>query len=202
MLSALTIMADAQSKWQYASSMAISFGPLSIRDVPTFAHTVSAADINNDGVNDLTIGTGYYLFEYIQNGFGTLNEPAMYRFGTVTCMDVKDLNGDDLPDIVVGGATSGESWNEDVDSIKVFFQTDTKNLRKGKTLYSSKGVSALATGDFNNDGFADIITGHWASDTIRVFYQRPYGQFDSSVVIPAYHTLAASASLVTGECER
>jgi FG-GAP-like repeat len=87
------------------------------------------------------------LIQYM--GTGTDHMGGAVAFG--------DVNGDGIPDIVVG-ADGG-------DYVRVF-----DGPEPGKLLYQFNGVpgsafgSALATGDINGDGKADVVVGAFAWD--------------------------------------
>ncbi len=169
----------------FEPTLAQQFSPYSSQLVPTFAHVARIADMNNDGRNDAVVGTLYYLFVYFQTNDGTLSKPKVYRCGSVRSIDIADFNNDNLPDVAVAVQTSGEEPHE-ADSMKIFFQGPNGTLQPGDIFYTGPGTRHLSIGDLNNDGLVDIITTHMDDNNLRVFYQKPYGHFDSSVTYPSF----------------
>ena len=141
--------------------------------------TVAIGDINNDGRNDLVIGSGYSfdatydynIFIYRQNTDGTLSSPIRFRYPTsypgLKVLQIADLNNDKLNDIVIGYS----------DSIGIYYQLKTGMFSKIKSYYSGYTVDGLKTGDLNNDGLTDIAVSHWNSSYINIFTQNSGGEF-------------------------
>lgn len=141
----------------------------------TFTEVVCIGDVNNDGLNDVVVGTTYYfdpihdfkILTYLQNNTGGLNAPIYYTYTTsgtpniITSIDIGDVNGDLLNDIVIGKG----------DSIGIFYQNNTGYLNPIVNYYSGKTVKALKIGDLNNDGKKDIAIGHNINTYIKVFTQ-------------------------------
>lgn len=145
----------------------------------TFSTVVCIGDVNNDGLNDVVVGTTFYfdpihdfkIITYLQNNTGGLDSPIYYTYTTsgtpnaITSIDIGDVNGDLRNDIVIGKA----------DSIGIFYQNNTGFLNPIVNYYSGKNVMALKVGDLNNDGKKDIAVGHNISTYIKVFTQISVG---------------------------
>ncbi|MBU1357106.1 MAG: VCBS repeat-containing protein [Candidatus Edwardsbacteria bacterium] len=167
-----------------ANAGEISFAPYIAIPTGSYPEVVAIGDVNNDGRNDVVLGTSYgadtlndyKLFVFIQAVEGTLNQPEIYDAGFVTSIDVGDLNNDGRNDVVVGFD----------DSIGVFLQDTTSQLQPKICYYSGSGVNGITTGDFNSDGLKDIAASHFDDDFIRVFYQQASGVFDSSRTYAAH----------------
>lgn len=141
--------------------------------------TVAIGDINNDGRNDLVIGSGYSfdttydynIIIYKQSTDGTLLSPVRFRYPTsypgLKVLQIADLNNDRLKDIVIGYS----------DSIAIYYQLNTGLFSKIKSYYSGYTVDGLKTGDLNNDGLTDIAVCHWNSSYINIFTQNVNGGF-------------------------
>ncbi|MGA2622979.1 MAG: T9SS type A sorting domain-containing protein [Bacteroidota bacterium] len=176
----------------------IRFAPCSSQLVPTWASCIRVADMNGDSLNDVIIGTSYYLLEYFQNRSGGFEDPKVYRCGSVRGMDVGDLNNDGLPDVVTAVQTSGEYPNL-ADSIMIFFQDPGGTLKPGGTYYCGPDTRFVSICDLNNDGLADIITVPMDTDYFRVFYQGPVGRFDSSVTYPSFRNQYTEGMALVGD---
>jgi gliding motility-associated-like protein len=160
----------------------IGFAPQLIYKAGTSPEVVCIGDVNNDGLNDVVVGTDFYfdeitdfkIFVFIQDSSGNLISPKIYSYPKVypglSCLLIKDLNNDNLNDVVVAYS----------DSIGIFYQNNTGILNPIQSFYSgdnSNSVDGISAGDLNNDGLTDLAVSHWAAVVISVFYQKSSGGF-------------------------
>jgi glucose/arabinose dehydrogenase len=133
---------------------------------------VAAADLNGDGKADIITGAGRGGGPHVRAFSGADNTLLANFFaydssftGGVS-VAAGDVNGDGMPDIVVGGGPGGEP------QVKVF-SADGGTLLQSYDAYGSsftKGVY-VAAGDLTGDGKAEVITGtgRGGGSEVRVF---------------------------------
>jgi uncharacterized protein (TIGR02145 family) len=154
-------------------------------DIRSLSHSkVAWGDYNNDGYPDILIkgvipdNLDFFIAIYSNNGDGTFTEkidtklPKLYG-GEVSWVD---FNNDGHLDFII----SGGEYNLDSDNIIVF-----KNNGNGSFTevfkYSSFVIYSHALGDFDGDGFVDIIfTGLQSSDNHKTTLLRNNKDFSFS----------------------
>lgn len=143
---------------------------------------VEIADINNDGLNDIIVGSGYYfdelydysVFIYKQNADKKFSNPIQLKYKEsypgITDLEVGDFNNDNLKDIAIAR----------VDSVCIAFQTVNGGFTPFKGIAKINAHSGIKCGDLNNDGLTDIVTSEGSKYSIH--YQLPTGGFMTSLV--------------------
>jgi len=154
----------------------ISFLPYQVYYTGSNPQVVAIGDLNNDGLNDIALGTGFYfdsindfkVFIYYQNNLGNLTSPVVYSYpngGGIKAISIGDVNNDSLMDLIIGYD----------DSIGIFYQNLSGALDSLVSYYSGNDVDCIRTGDLNNDSRTDIAVSHWNSPYIKIFYQDTIG---------------------------
>lgn len=157
-----------------------SFAPFQSITTGSSAHVVCIGDVNNDGLNDVVMGTTYYfdstndykVFVYIQTSTGTLLSPVKYPYTVIgdglNSIAIGDVNNDHLNDVIVGFK----------DSIGIFYQNISGTLNSVQVLFSEVAGNsaqgyrvALDVGDLNNDGLNDIAIAHSGQSVTSILYQ-------------------------------
>jgi len=109
--------------------------------------TVATADLSRDGVPDLVVGGGDHVSILLGNGDGSFGAPVHYGVGTDFAR-IGYFNRDRDPDVVAQGNPSG---------IGVAFGRGDGTLRAPRSF--AGGVLGFDSGDFDGDGYADIVDG-------------------------------------------
>ena len=154
----------------------VSFLPYTAIPTGSWPEVTAIADLNNDGLNDVVLGTSYYfdsindykLFVFYQNAAGNLGTPIKYPYphaGSLAAITTGDFNNDGLKDVAIGYG----------DSIGIFFQNTSGTLNTVLSFYSGSPLYGIKAGDLNNDGLNDIAVLHFQS--ISLFYQNTSGGF-------------------------
>ena len=137
------------------------------------ASVVKSADLDNDGDQDLIIGSnalprkfGRSARNYVlyNDGLGNftdqseLKAKAFANIGLVEDIAVIDLNEDNLPDIIAVG-----HWMP----ISIFMNSDQGfKLQNHNELEASNGLwNTVRAADFDQDGDLDFIAGNWGLNT-------------------------------------
>ena len=130
----------------------------------TNGSTVAVADFDQDGVEDLFVGSrsipgayGLSPDSYIMrnNGGKGLEEIATFPFGMVTDSQWVDIDADGLLDLILVG-----DWMP-VTILKNKGEAQFENITHNLGLDNSYGMwNAFAVHDFNGDGRLDIIAGN------------------------------------------
>ncbi|MES2836513.1 MAG: FG-GAP-like repeat-containing protein [Bacteroidota bacterium] len=156
----------------FVAKAQIDFANYQAIETGSWPEVVCISDINNDGLNDVVLGTSFYfdapndykLFVYIQNQTGGLKTPIKYAYSTssrISAIDIDDVNNDGRNDVIIAYG----------DSIGIFFQNSFGTLNTIQKRFTGIGADGVKCGDLNNDGLKDIAVSHWNEDKIRIFYQ-------------------------------
>lgn len=141
----------------------------SLPEIYSNGATVIAADVDRDGDSDLFVGSRSVPRSYgdipesyllINDGQGTFTDatsqiaPALSKVGMVTDAIWADLNNDEYPDLVVVGEWMPVTVFHNLNG-KLVDATDDYGLKDTRGWWNT-----VAAGDFNRDGFTDLLIGN------------------------------------------
>jgi hypothetical protein len=154
----LLLHTGAAGTTTYAAPVTV-FTPSANADV-IGANLIAIADVNGDGLKDLIItdpgpagGAAPTVSVLLQNpaSHGTFLAPVSYATAAGSqAQDIKvvDVNGDGLPDIVIGGSNA----------VSVLLQNPaTAGTFQAASNYTVQNANQLAIADVNGDGLVDIV---------------------------------------------
>jgi hypothetical protein len=157
----------------------IQFSPYINIVTNSWPEVVAIDDVNNDGLNDVVLGTktygnsinDYKILVFIQNNNGTLNTPIAYPYNSnssgISSIDIIDINNDNLKDVIIGFDNKvGIFYQNSNNTLNTIFEIDTNTL-----------VKTLKTKDLNNDGLNDIVIGTSGS-FFKIYYQTSSNNFN------------------------
>ena len=141
------------------------------------------ADYNHDklldyvGLTSTTETPAGRLIVFAQSDSGFFNMAREYYGEGATNLDVGDINGDGLFDIVTNGPN-----HPGMPTLNIYYQSNDGDFDRVFQFYPGKDPSDVRIGDLNNDGLPDIAVSFYGEPDIRVFYQNKDHTFDTNNV--------------------
>jgi hypothetical protein len=154
------------------------------------ASAVTAADFNNDGLQDIAVAdpSDNRVMFFFGSGFG--GNPFNLS-SSPFALQAADFNHDGFADVAVG-LSNGQ--------VRVIFGAATFGSFTSSFVASGTGaVTALATGDYNNDGNGDIavVRETGSGTTLSIYFGDGHGAFSPGPFISMGATRATS--MVAGD---
>jgi len=138
---------------------------------------IGIGDVNNDGFNDFTIGYlegdigEFTTYQRLYYGNPTREFssylPLIQYFGMATwrCLPLGDLNGDNFDDFFVYASSNG---------LMIWYGSniitpDIADLALTPVYYGNSQVRGIRAGDFNGDGFSDVVGASYSQQRFAVW---------------------------------
>lgn len=123
-------------------------------------------DFDHDGSLDIGVNsnTNREVLVFVNKGNGVYAPPAVTSIGNFVPKDMvtANMNGDEFPDVVLS--------NYNPDQLYVLLNDDTGLFTLVHVIAVGKDPDTIAHGDFNEDGFDDLVVYHYqTTDPIRLY---------------------------------
>ena len=149
-------------------------------DSNSFFVSVSAADFNDDGLDDLAFTNNNGLTILLSNGDGTLATPLQFAVGNgAKAPTPGDFNGDGLLDLAV--ANYDTPYGSDVlSTVSILLGNGDGTFTDDVQYTVGDGAKEIGVGDFNGDGVADLAVANVFSNFVSVLIGVGDGTFNST----------------------
>ena len=144
----------------------------------THAFAVATGDINGDGIGDIVVtnftATGS-VSVFLGNGNGTFVSKGTFAVGGgyPQCIALADVNGDGVPDVLVGVGNN----------IEVLLGNGNGTFGAGTAFAAGGNTSAVAVADVNRDGKLDVVCA--SSTHVAVLLGNGNGTFGAAATFAA-----------------
>lgn len=163
-----------------------SFTELSEYNTTNYSETGFTFDLNNDDILDifyfrkLPNGTSHILYVMYGEGNRNFSEPVQWKyFSGFTEAHIVDIDGDGENEILsIAEFGNKIAWLEPSNTNLEEYST-TNNII---TPEMGSGIQGLATHDFNQDGFLDIVTANYETSNVSLFLSDGLGGFVESSI--------------------
>jgi hypothetical protein len=146
----------------------------------SYAGSVAVGDFNGDGTVDLAVTNGgsNSVSVLLGNGDGTFRAPKSFATGpNPASVAVSDFNGDGKLDLATVDPGSSPLPLDRVSNISVLLGKGDGTFLGAATFAAGSGPESAAVGDFNRDGFKDLVVTNASSNTISVLLGNGNGTF-------------------------
>lgn len=147
---------------------------------------IVTADFNNDGRNEVVVVSRSADALYIYGvDFSGLDEMDSRLFPTdygPSALCVGDFNGDHYPDIAVGARGIGGNY------ISTYLGDEDYILSGSYTRDTDGQVNAISSGDFNGDGYSDVVVSTGTDPFLTCYRGDEFGLSSSSYTIAVPYT--------------
>ena len=174
-----------------------AFGAPIVISAPTRPREIVASDFNGDGDLDFAIRDQLTstISVYLGHGDGSFAAPVAYAVAAGSgSIAVGDLNGDGRPDIVAG---SDGTPPTQLGAVAVFVGNGDGTFQAADTTVAGNNLRAVATGDFDGDGQADIAVANQFNANVALLLNR--GEALSDVDLLAINVLTVTDIVGTPE---
>jgi len=149
---------------------------------------MQAADFNGDGNLDLAVdgGTGT-IYIYLGDGHGNLTYKSQFpTYGGGSPMAIADFNQDGILDIYTAG------WNTGQQYVEIYAGNGDGTFTIVGSYYTTYFSEFPAVGDFNGDGWLDLVISKSQTDNMEFFSGSSAGFSDGgSIPFGAINPIAA-----------
>jgi hypothetical protein len=145
--------------------------------------SIAVGDFNNDGIPDLVsagVNDGL-LSVMIGNGNGTFKPRVTYQAplgSDPSTVVIADFNHDGKQDLAVVNGYGG------TETLSIFLGNGDSTFQPQVTYNAGIDPVGLVAGDFNGDGFVDLVAVDRANDTVNVMLGNGDGTFQPMVTYP------------------
>jgi hypothetical protein len=162
---------------------------------------LAAADFNHDGNLDAATlvaaagGSSPALQILMGKGDGSFSLGPSYYVGTnPTALATGDLNGDGIPDLVVGASTG-----QPTSDVFVLLGVGDGTFKTPISLVAGNGITALAVNDINLDGKADVVMLNSTWDDVGLLLGNGDGTFQPPMQFYLNNSISPNAGLAVAD---
>ena len=154
--------------------------------------TVSVADFNKDGANDIAVSGGNGVAIYLGDGNAHFTQTNIFSFANTIVESITgDFNSDSNPDLAVVDKFGNKVWIMRGDGLGNF--SDISSVSAGPNPLS------ICSGDFNNDGKLDLATANEMPPGVSLLINDGSGGFNSGIGVGTSVAFSLSAMDFNGD---
>lgn len=151
----------------------------------TSASLMTTLDLDGIGRDDLVTVTWDTGVRHVADRFAGYGTVPWGLPGGGYALAKGDLDGDGIDDLAVASAQFATGWPGGIHALRNHYDGNLSEIGHIADAY----VTALAIGDVDNDGIADIVAsagGNSPGSRLLVYRGTGGGQFDAAIVLPSY----------------
>jgi hypothetical protein len=144
-------------------------------------------DLDSDGDFDLIVvnDVNGEIIAFLNDGVGNFAPPIQLAIAVrPQAIEVGDLNGDDAPDMVVVGVGRQGNQSPNANALVVLMNNGSGAFAPPRFVRAGDGPIAIAVGDLNRDGTADVAVANFRSSTISIFHSDQAGNLNLAGTLP------------------